>query len=220
MNPSNDRLLLFDLDGTILYSKDAIFGAINLALLRFDLEPFSEDELIRHIRIPLEEKYRQRCGGDPKPLMAAFREEYLRTYRETTYIHRGMLTILDRVHEAPNPAVLVTLKEGAEAEQVVREMGLEKYFQAVYGSQNPAYRTKPSPEHMLYALSEFGVEAEKCAMVGDMRGDMLSARGAGITAIGVAWCLRSPAQLVEAGADFVATEPEELERILEELGFI
>ena len=57
-------------------------------------------------------------------------------------------------------------------------------------------------------------------MVGDMRGHMLSARGAGITAIGVAWCLRSPAQLVEAGADFVATEPEELERILEELGFI
>jgi len=53
-----------------------------------------------------------------------------------------------------------------------------------------------------------------------MRGDMMSAKGAGVTAVGVAWCLRSPKQLEESGADHVATEPGELVEILGELGFL
>lgn len=217
-----DRLLLFDLDGTIIYSKDAIFDAINLALVRYGYEPFTEDELINNLRVPLRDKYRIKIGGedDPEFLMAAFRKEYLRTYRDTTYVHDGMLPVLEKVKEAGTPAAIVTLKEGKEAKQVVHEMGLSSFFTRIYGSQNPAYRVKPSPEHVLYAVREFGADIRKCALVGDMRGDIMSARAAGITAIGVAWCLRSPEQLVEAGADHVATEPGELERILGDLGYI
>jgi len=215
-----DKLLLFDLDGTILYSKDAIFNAINAALICFGHEPFSEDELLRNLRIPLEDKYRMKCGGDPEPLMEKFRSEYLRTYRESTYIHEGMLPLLERLKKNGIRMAVITLKEGREAEQVVREMGLMKFFSAIFGSQNPDYRPKPSPEHVGFALRSLCVDPENCALVGDMRGDIMSAKGVGVTAIGVAWCLRSPEQLVKSGADHVATEPGELEEILEKLGFL
>ena len=214
------KLLLFDLDGTIIYSKDAIFNAINAALVCYGHEPFSEDELLRNLRIPLEDKYRMKCGGDPEPLMVKFRELYLETYLETTYIHDGMLPLLEKLEEKGTPMALITMKEGKEAEQVVREMGLERFFSAIFGSQNPNYSPKPSPEHVLYALEKLEAEPGNCALVGDMRGDMMSAKGAGVTAIGVAWCLRSPKQLVDSGADHVATEPGELVEILEKLGFL
>jgi len=217
---NTERLLLFDLDGTILYSKDAIFNAINAALEFYGYETFSEEELLRNLRIPLEEKYRERTNSDPSPLMEKFREEYLRTYRETSYLHDGMLKLLERLKDNGVKMAIITLKEGNEAAQVVEEMGLGKYFSAIFGSQNPGYRPKPSPEHALFAIENFSIEKQKCALVGDMRGDILSAKSAGITAIGVAWCLRSPEQLYEAGADHVATEPDELEKILERLDYL
>ena len=216
----HEKLLLFDLDGTIIYSKNAIFRAINLALEFYGYEGFTEDELIRDLRIPLEEKYRMRTGRDPRPFMEKFREEYLRIYRETTYIHEGMLPLLDKLREKGITCVIVTLKEGAEARQVVEEMGLGNFFAGIFGSQDPRYRTKPSPEHVRYAMGEFKVKAGDCALIGDMRGDIMSAKGAGLTAIGVAWCLRSPDQLIEAGADHVATTTGELEEILVGLGFL
>jgi len=215
-----ERLLLFDLDGTIIYSKDAIFNAINAALEFYGFEPFSEEELLRNLRIPLKEKYRTRTNADPRPLMEKFREIYLRTYRDTTYIHDGMIPLLKRLKDNGVKMAVITLKEGKEAAQVVEEMGLLKYFSAIFGSQNPEYRIKPSPEHACYAIDKYGIAKENCALVGDMRGDILSAKGAGITPIGVAWCLRNPKQLYEAGAEHVAREPGELEAILERLGFL
>lgn len=217
---SGEKLLLFDLDGTIIYSKDAIFRAINLALEFYGYEGFTEHELIRDLRIPLEEKYRMRTGRDAQPFMEKFREEYLRIYRQTTYIHEGMLALLEKLRDKGITCVIVTLKEGEEARQVVGEMGLGVYFSGIFGSQDPRYRTKPSPEHVRYAIGEFGVDGENCALIGDMRGDIMSAKEAGLTAIGVAWCLRSPDQLIDAGADHVATTPGELEEILVELGFL
>ncbi len=214
------RLLLLDLDGTIIYSKDAIFNAINAALEFYGFEPFPEEELLRNLRIPLEEKYRMRTNADPTPIMEKFREEYLRTYRETTYIHDGMIPLLKRLKNNRVKMAVITLKEGKEAAQVVEEMGLKKYFSAIFGSQDPEYQIKPSPDHVNYAIDKYGIAKVNCALVGDMRGDILSAKGAGITAIGVAWCLRSPAQLYEAGADHVAREPGELEDILERLDFL
>lgn len=217
---SGNKLLLFDMDGTLIYSKDAIFQAINLSLEGEGFEPFTEEELIRDIRIPLSEKYRKRAGTDPAFLMRRFREEYLRIFRESTYVHDGIVPVLRALKDEEIVCAIVTLKSGEEAEVVLDDTGLVQFFQGIFGSEVPHYRPKPSPEHVLFALAHFGVESENCAMVGDMRSDVVAAKRAGVTAIGVAWSLWSEEKLYGYGADHVAKDPEELERILRSKGFL
>jgi len=215
-----DKLILFDLDGTIIYSKDAIFGAINTALEKEGYEPFREEELLVNICTPLEDKFRKRTGGDPEPLMEIFREEYIRIFKDSTYVIPDMIPLLERIRKNGVPCALVTLKREREAQAVLAHMDLGKYFSRIFGGQVPDYSVKPSAEHMKFAMNEYNVEKHQCIMIGDMKSDMVGAKKAGCTAIGITWSLWSEEELYQYGADRVADSPGELGNILRELKFL
>ncbi len=217
---SNRKVILFDLDGTIIYSKDAIFEAINYPLKKRGHKEFTERELVQNIRIPLKEKYRNKTSEDPEKFFSDFKNHYLKIYKNSTYIFPGMRELLEEVSNSNIDCAIVSLKTDMEVEEVLKGMSISLFFRGIFGSENEEYKPKPSPEHINYAIGRMGGSKKDCIVIGDMKGDIVSAKKAGCPAIGVSWSLRSRDELLSYGADDVADTPEDLRGILIKRGFL
>jgi phosphoglycolate phosphatase len=78
----------------------------------------------------------------------------------------------------------------------------------------PGVPLKPDPAPALAIAAELGVTAAACAFVGDTSIDMLTARAAGMFAVGALWGFRDAAELLESGADVLISSPAELLPVL------
>jgi phosphoglycolate phosphatase len=77
--------------------------------------------------------------------------------------------------------------------------------------------SKPDPSMCVAALDETGCAAEDTVVVGDTAYDMVMARAAGALALGVSWGYHGPAELQSAGAHALATQPDQLPAIMDNL---
>ena len=75
--------------------------------------------------------------------------------------------------------------------------------------------SKPDPAMLLAAMAEAGAAPGDTVMIGDTAYDIAMARAAGVRALGVAWGYHDAQELLAAGAEAVATTPEELEALLD-----
>ena len=87
-------------------------------------------------------------------------------------------------------------------------------FSSAHGDA-PGYARKPDPRALDRLTSELGVAPEECAFVGDSDIDMLTARNAGMMAVGVLWGYRDRATLEAAGAKLLVAEPRDLAPAIE-----
>lgn len=76
------------------------------------------------------------------------------------------------------------------------------------------YPVKPDPALTLSVLEEAGIPPARAAFVGDSGVDILTARAAGMRSVGVLWGFRNRKELLEAGADILASIPQELPELL------
>lgn len=95
---------------------------------------------------------------------------------------------------------------------VLARHGLADRFATLQTADRHA--SKPDPSMLLAAMAEAGALPHMTAMIGDTSFDMAMARAAGARAVGVAWGYHSVGELVDAGADVVATHARELPGLL------
>lgn len=233
--------VLFDLDGTLIYSRDAILSSISATLEEFGHGPLTEEDVGLFVGTPLSEALGH-WTKDPAPMVRRFQEIYLRDFEETTRIFPGMIDVLDTLRSRSNMCI-ITLKRNSEAQEVLEKLGLSKYFKYVFGddAEDSPYQIKPHPQHYFYALRTLGIidksiyeelESETdlrggpapfdttgVVFVGDTEADMIGAKRAGIAALGVTWGVHDAKRLKGAGADATVDSPEELMGYMRKTGF-
>lgn len=187
------RLVVFDLDGTLIDSIGDIASSANQSLVEAygesaRLSPEVVCGFVGHGARQLIE----RCvGAAQKPAADVARvfERFLTIYgsrlTETTRLYPGMSEALDRIESSSRLAVL-TNKPGAMSRTIVRDLGLAARFIAVVGGDDLPSK-KPDPEGLLKIAAEAGVRPEETALVGDSGVDVQTARRAGARSIGVLW---------------------------------
>ena len=181
------RVVLFDLDGTLIDS-----GAIILASMRHA----AETVLAR--RIP-DEELMAAVGGpglvaQMRAIDAEHADELVRVYREHNEpLHEelqaceGVLDVLTELKRRGARLGIVTAKRVATVQlalEVIPE--LERYFDVVVGAEDTE-RHKPHPDPILVALERLGVEPAEAAYVGDSPFDVQAAKAAGVRAVAVTW---------------------------------
>jgi phosphoglycolate phosphatase len=82
-------------------------------------------------------------------------------------------------------------------------------FEIVQGAR-PEFPLKPDPAAVLDIARRMGVPAGQFLYLGDTSTDMLTARAAGMCAVGVSWGFRTAKELRESGADFIVSHPLEV----------
>lgn len=216
------KLLIFDLDGTLVDSQLDLAHSVN-AMLRH----YGKPELPVHVisgyigdGAPM---LVRRALNDPQD-ETFFNEAldyFIRYYREhkldNTFVYTGMKEALADIRSASNGNIKMAVlsnKPVRPSEGIVEGLGLGEYFVAVYGG-NSFSTKKPDPEGARKLLADTGTKPEEAIMVGDSHNDTLTAKNAGMWSIGCNYGL-TPHSLENAPPDVYIDTPYEL---VEALGF-
>jgi HAD superfamily hydrolase (TIGR01509 family) len=207
---------LFDWDGTLLDSGAALLGAWYEA---------SEQVLgRRYPATPDEVRTVWTYGGkvvfpqitDSEEQAAELARVFMGAYQRSGSDVRafdGMPELLDDLRREGLAIAVVTSKARERYDLDAERSGLGgRVDVAVCAADTPA--PKPDPAPVRVALERLGVAPEQAVMIGDTDVDVAAARGAGVTAIGVAWGPLGGDALLKAGAAAVARDAAELARIV------
>jgi phosphoglycolate phosphatase len=215
------KLLIFDLDGTLVDSRDDLANSINAMLRHFHKNELPHEVIASYIGDGAPMLVR-RSLGDPDDenfvqdallyFMAWYREHKL----DHTYVYEGIMESLEAIRKSrdgqPLKMAVLSNKPVGPSRAIVDALGLGQYFFQVYGG-NSFHTKKPDPAGVQALLEEAGAFPEETIIIGDSNIDILTARNAGIYSVGVTYGL-SPHTLIDAPPDVLIDHPNELALVL------
>jgi phosphoglycolate phosphatase len=192
---------MFDLDGTLVNTVEAIISHANSARLSlgFDARPDTEiRELVGLNPIRFFEDL-QVEKNTLKKLVEVFRRELNEHVFTSDDVYPGTIEVLDFLIHHGFKLAVATNKPTTNAQVLLKKVGLHHFFSHVQGSENLA--SKPSPEILLACQHKF--QPMNSYMVGDRIEDILAGIQSGSTTIGLAQTATSVLQFQNFGADFI-----------------
>ena len=207
------KLVIFDLDGTILDTLDDLAGSVNHALVSCGLPERSRDEVRRFtgngIRNLVE---RSVPGGTPSDVTDQVFSEFKAYYKEhcadCTRPYDGILKLLHDLKE--NGCLTAVVSNKADfAVQTLCEDYFQGMFDAVVGEKT-GVRKKPAPDTVDAVLEKLHIDRKDAAYIGDSEVDIETARNAAMDCISVDWGFRSHEELIETGATSIVSSPGEI----------
>lgn len=212
--------IIFDLDGTLLYTLEDLTLSVNHALAGFTDVRRSLEEVrtfvgngVRKLMI------RSLPGGEENPCFEEAFAEFCRHYtehcRDHTRPYSGIPELVQELARYGKKLGIVSNKPDRE----VKEMN-EAYFGGIFGAalgEREGVRRKPAPDSLNEAMKELDSDPAHTLYVGDSEVDILTAANAGVDCLSVTWGFRTQEHLREAGATRFIHEPGELLAVLSEL---
>jgi pyrophosphatase PpaX len=180
------RVVLFDLDGTVVDSGGIILASMRHATQTVLGREFSDDQLLANVGGPGLEAQMEALGpGRTAELVRVYREHnepLHETLEEFTGVEATLAALKARGHQLG----IVTAKRRATVELAFARLPLAHLFETVVGGDETESH-KPDPAPLLLALERLGARASEAAYVGDSPYDMQAARAGGLYAVGVTW---------------------------------
>jgi len=178
-------IILFDLDGTLIDSTEAILESFGVAFKTFG-QVVPEDKLIEaEIGHPLDVMFP--TLGVAKEEVDAYVDAYKMHYREISCAKTVLLSeAKEAVKLASKYAILgvVTTKTAKYSIELLEHMGLMSYFEVLIGRED-VINPKPNPEPIQKALAKLPSDTNDIWMIGDTCMDMLAAKSANVGSVGV-----------------------------------
>lgn len=208
-------MLFFDLDGTLIDSAVGITRCVAHALHRMECPVPPEPELRRWIGPSLRTSFAPLLG-DPLLVERAV-EHYLERFEShgwaehETYPRIG--EAVEALHAAGHRLAVVTAKNEPHARRIIDHLPFGHRFETVVGATADGALSH-KPELIAEALRRVALPAWDCWMIGDRRMDIEGARHHGMRNVGVLWGFGGEVELRNAGAQWLAFAPEELENLV------
>ena len=210
-------VFLFDLDGTVTDPKEGITKSVQYALDYFGIKAENLEELTKFIGPPLWQSFGEYYGFDEEKTKIAvdkYRERYLVTGVYENFVYPGFVTMLEKLKAAGKTLLIATSKPTVVAEMVISFFELDKYFSFIGGSELNGERSDKG-EIIQFTLEQNDItELNRCVMIGDRKHDIIGAKKAGITGIGVLYGYGDYNELSEANADYIVKDVDELSELL------
>jgi phosphoglycolate phosphatase len=214
------RLLVFDLDGTLIDSAQDLCNSVNAALAHCGHEPLPDPEIAGYVGNGAPMLMRRSLASSKKIALDQVDEELQKTayaffldyYREHkldfTYAYEGVLEALKALrdlHDAPGGVArtmaVLTNKPVRPARGICEGLGMANYFLHIYGGDSFPVK-KPDPLGLRSLMEEVGARPEETVMVGDSKVDVQTARNAGAWSLGCAFGF-GPQNLMDSPPDVI-----------------
>lgn len=215
------RLVIFDMDGTLIDSEALIVETVSSAFAAVN-EPVPDERAIRSIsgitaRDALAILAPHALPARVDELLDSYRTHYRSkagVAREPLF--RGALEALDRLQTIPDTILAIATGKGYRgAVTLLERHGIIERFHSI---QTPDHnRGKPDPQMIDTAMDKAGATRAQTVMIGDTVHDMRMAKAARVGAIGVTWGYHERADLVAEGADVVIDDFADLDAAIDKL---
>lgn len=215
------RCCIFDLDGTLLNTLEALTYITNLTLEHFGYKPVDE----AHIKTFVGDGYKMlveralKFSGDVElehyqEALTVYMELFEKNSMHQVRPYEGIRMLLEGLKARKIKIAVLSNKPHLQTVGNIETVFGEGYFDYVAGEQ-PGIPKKPDPEGVRRILEIFGEEPENCLYFGDTNTDMQTGLGAGLMTVGVTWGFRDRRELESFQPQYVIDHPEEVfERIL------
>jgi phosphoglycolate phosphatase len=217
-DPRSIRLVIFDLDGTLIDSRLDLVHSVNAALRHIGRPELPDDVIASYVGDGAPILIQRALGGETVDEATVRRglEFFLAYYREHkldhTTVYPGIAEALAAIQNSGNgtPRKLAVLsnKPVGPSRKIVDALGLGPFFSQVYGG-NSFPTKKPDPEGARKLLEELGVHPEQAVIVGDSHTDVETGRNAGLWTVAVTYGF-APHTLEETAPDVTLNHPQEL----------
>jgi phosphoglycolate phosphatase len=212
------RLILFDLDGTLVDSVPDLAWSAGRMMQDLGLPAPSEEAARRWVGNGVERFVKRVLTGEMEAEPGAelfsrglelFQQFYARHVSDRSLLYPGVLEALERLAATEIHLACVTNKPEPFTSDLIAAMKLDPYFELVVAGNTTA-RKKPDPMPLHYAADHFGLEHSTCLMVGDSSNDVAAARAAGFAAICVPYGYNHGADIRDADPDLVVDDLRQL----------
>lgn len=211
------RIIIFDLDGTLVDSLDDIHTAVNFSLENYGYPVRTKDEVRTFVGNGIRNLIERAVPTDISSedidnVFTTFKEYYNEHAVDKTYPYEGMMEFLEKLNAHGFKVGISTNKVQAAVDSVYN-----KYFKDVCDialGDSPARKRKPSSDSVDEIVKFYGGNLKEVLYIGDSEVDIETAKNSNVDVVSVTWGFRSKEELMDAGADIVIDSITELERYI------
>lgn len=212
------KLCIFDMDGTLVNTIDTIAYFGNTTLENFGIEPIPTENYKTLVgngsRVLIERMidFRGAKADNIDEIHKWYMNKYDNDFMYLTRAYDGIVPMLKKLKAEGINTAIISNKDDITAKKVSDELFEAGLIDLCLGAR-PGKALKPDPESVLEIIEEFGVEKDECLYIGDTATDIQTAKNAELYSIGVLWGFRDEAELKNAGADVIISDPMKIAEI-------
>ena len=206
--------VVFDIDGTLIDSYQALFLAFRHTYENMGLAPLSAEEVRRVLGHGVGNTFHELLGETRVPeAMKLFRQKYEEVMRPHTHLLPGAREVIETLHGRGIPLALATNKLGYFARELFEYYGLDKLIAVIVGDGDVS-QNKPDPEMLLYAIEKMHLKKEDVIFIGDSPIDIQTGKNAGVRVFAVLTGVSQREDLEKAQPTLI------LERLLDVITYV
>lgn len=190
----SDKLIVFDLDGTLLDTSNDLLDCVNHCLLSVDLKPVVYEDLTflvgqgarAMITRAFELNKAKLTENELDRLFDLFIDYYTAHMPGTSKAYPGLMDAIEQLSSAGYRHAVCTNKHEGMARKLLDLLSLSDHFEAITGGNTYPYR-KPDARHLLNTIELAGGTPERSIMIGDSKNDIYAAQNAKVASIAVSF---------------------------------
>ena len=215
----NYQAIIFDLDGTLLYTLADIAESVNRTLAEYQFPSHAIDaykyfigngwEMLVTRALPEPQRSEQLIAE----CVTKSRKVYHDNWNQQTRLYEGIPELLDKLTERKLPLAVLSNKPHDFMLRCV-DWYLNKWKFNVLMGQSDKFPLKPDPASALEVAAQIGLPSSEFLFIGDSAVDIQTAQAAGMHSVGVTWGFRGPQELKEAGCRTLVHHPLDILSLL------
>ena len=178
----SEKCIIFDLDGTLIDSRQDLAAAVNMMLCDLGIAPIPFDTAVSYLGNGARRLVERAVGGSCTALDKAvtlFKEHYQRRMLDKTVLYPDVLEGLSMLRSMNWKLALITNKPETHSREILRHFNLEQYFPVLIGGDG-GFPLKPGPASAGFILERTYSKPENSWIVGDNYTDMSCGRKCGL----------------------------------------
>lgn len=211
------QTVIFDLDGTLLYSLEDLTDSVNFAMKEFGFRTYTVDEVREAIGNGVRLLMERICPKDIseetfEKCLNTFKQHYSNNMYNKTRPYDGIIEMLKQLRSDGYKTAILSNKFNSAVKELANH-----YFEGLIDfslGQKDGIDEKPSPVGIIEIAKELDTPLENCILIGDSEVDIQTATNAGIDCISVVWGYKDIDFLYNNGASKLVYAPEDILELL------